>query len=376
MSPAKPASGKSLSRSEKRFGHLSYGVMPDNSPRDRIDVVNALRAFAAVFVAWGHFSAGQGRWLAWSGLYGYTGVDIFFVISGFIIPYSLYRGRYTLRSFGRFMLKRGIRLYPPYLISIPTSILVANLVLRPISPAAGIHVDARQLLCHLLFVNDILGVPWVNVVYWTLAIEWQWYLLTALFFGLLVSRKAFLRFCPVALAMVAYFVVPNDRLIFHTLPIFLIGVFVFQHKVGIIGRGRLLTLIPVMLCAMRGPTGWAVALIAAATGLLIAFVSFRHPIASFLGDVSYSVYLLHLPIGVGLISQLSHLLPFSGSYVGLLDCVGMAASIGAAAVLYRLVEKPAQELSSRIRFVRVTADAKESLARAAIAPGQLMKENG
>jgi peptidoglycan/LPS O-acetylase OafA/YrhL len=345
--------------------HLSYEFMPSGSSRDRIDIVNALRAFAAVFVAWGHFCGGQGRWLSWSGLYGYTGVDIFFVISGFIIPYSLFRGKYTLRNFGRFVLKRSIRLYPPYLISIPISIFAANIVLRPISPAAGIHVGGRQLLYHLLFVNDIVGVPWINVVYWTLAIEWEWYLLAGLFFGMLVSRNAFLRFCPVVAAMVAYFLVPNDRLIFHTLPIFLIGVFVFQHKIGIIGNRRLLALIAVMLWSMRGPTGWIVAWIAVATGLLIAFVSFRHPIADFLGDVSYSVYLLHLPIGVGLISWLSHLLPFSGSYIGVLDCVGMAAAIGAAAVLYRWVEKPAQELSSRVRFVR--ADRRDLALAAAAA---------
>ena len=65
--------------------------MPSAPSHNRVDIVNALRAFAAIFVAWGHFSLGQGTWLSWSGRYGYTGVYIFFVISGFIIPYSLYR---------------------------------------------------------------------------------------------------------------------------------------------------------------------------------------------------------------------------------------------------------------------------------------------
>lgn len=325
--------------------------MSADPARDRIDIVNALRAFAAVYVAWGHFAGGQGPWLTWSGLYGYTGVDIFFVISGFIIPYSLYRSRYTLRNFWRFLVKRAIRLYPPYLISIPISILAANVVLRPLFPAAAIHVDGRQILYHALFLNDILGVPWINVVYWTLAVEWQWYVLVGICFGLLVSRNSLPRFCLVVAAMTTYFLIPNDRLLFHFLPIFLIGVFVFQHRIGLIGRTRLLALIAAMLWAMHRPTGWIVALISVATGLLIAFVSFRHRIADFLGDVSYSVYLLHLPVGVGLITWFSHLLPYAGSYIGVLDCVGMAAAIGASALLYRWVEKPAQELSSRVRFI-------------------------
>lgn len=323
--------------------------MPGPS-RQRIDIVNALRAFAAIFVAWGHFAGGQGRWLDWSGRYGYTGVYVFFVISGFVIPYSLYRSGYTLRNFGRFLVKRGIRLYPPYLASIPISIFAANVVLRRLAPADVVHVSARQLLYHLFFLNDLVRLPWVNVAYWTLAIEWQWYVLAGLLLPLLASRSALARLVPVAASMVLYFMCTSDRIVAHTLPIFLIGVFVFQYRMRLIGWRRLLLLITVMVWAMRWPTGWVVAGISAATGLLIAFVDFRNPVADFLGDVSYSVYLLHLPLGVTLIWWLSYLLPGSGSYLGALDLVGLALSVGAAALLYRWVEKPAQEFSSRVRW--------------------------
>jgi peptidoglycan/LPS O-acetylase OafA/YrhL len=326
--------------------------MSSSPSRDRIDIVNALRAFAAIYVAWGHFSRGQGRWLDWTGHYGYTGVYIFFVISGFIIPYSLHRSGYALRNFGQFMVKRAIRLYPPYLLSIPITLLAANFVLVPMNAGPAIHTGARQLFYHLIFINDLAGAPWINVVYWTLAIEWQWYVLAGLFFALLVSRNALMRFIPVAAAMVLYFLCTSDRVVFHTLPMFLIGVFVFQYKIGLIGRARLLLLMAAMLWAMRWPTGWTEAGIAVATGLAIAFVSFRHRIADFLGDVSYSVYLVHLPLGVGLISWLSRVLPFAGSYIGALDLAGMAAAIAASAVVYRWVEKPSQELSSRLRFTR------------------------
>src|SRR5262249_10675746 len=311
-----------------------------------------LRAFAAMYVAWGHFAGGQGKWLDWTGHYGYTGVYIFFVISGFIIPYRWRGSEYTLRNLGRFLATRAIRLYPPYLLSIPISLFAANFVLAPMHAGPAIHTGARQLFYHLIFINDLAGVPWVNVVYWTLAIEWQWYVLAGLFFGLLVSRNAFLRFIPVATAMVLYFLCTSDRVVFHTLPMFLIGVFVFQYRIGLIGRGRLLLLMAAMLWAMRWPTGWTEAGIAVATGLVIAFVSFRHRIADFLGDVSYSVYLVHLPIGVALITWLSRVLPYASWYLGLLDCVGMAAAVVASAMLYRWVEKPSQELSSRMRFAR------------------------
>ena len=328
--------------------------MSGSSSHTRIDIVNALRAFAALFVAWGHFAGGQGRRLDWTGRCGYTGVYVFFVISGFVIPYSLYRGGYTLRNFGRFLVKRGIRLYPPYLVSIPISILAANVILRPLAPGSMVHFSAQQLFYHFFFLNDLLHAPWVNVAYWTLAIEWQWYVLAGLFLPLLVSRHAFARFCPVAVAMVLYFLCTSDRIVAHTMPIFLIGVFVFQHKIGLIGRWRLLALMAALAWAMRGPTGWLVAAVSAATGALIAFVGFRNRIADFLGEVSYSVYLLHLPIGVTIIVWLSYLLPYSSFYLGVLDLLGLAASVGTAAVLYRWVEKPAQEMSSRVRWVETT----------------------
>ncbi len=316
----------------------------------RIDIVNALRAFAAMFVAWGHFAQNQGPWVNLSGKYGYTGVYVFFVISGFIIPYSLQRGGYTIRNFGRFILKRSIRIYPPYLLSIPITVLAFSRLVHPHSSYV-IHMTLWQVCCHLLYLSDLVGSPWVNVVYWTLAIEFQWYLLAGLLHGLFVSRNAVVRFIPVAVAVAIYFLTTSDRIIFHGMPVFLIGVFVFQYKMGLIGWRRMLCLIAVMTWAMRGPTGWLIAEIAAATGLVIAFVSFRNHISDFLGDVSYSVYLFHVPIGVTVVSWLSYLLPYSGSYLFVLDIVGISASVAGAFVLYRWVEKPAQNLASRIRFL-------------------------
>jgi len=82
------------------------------------------------------------------------------------------------------------------------------------------------------------------------------------------------------------------------------------------------------------------------------------------GDVSYSLYLLHLPVGVALIGCLSRWLPYSGSYLIVLDVVGLAASGLAAWIMYQLIEKPSQEMSSAIRFTRRN---QQKLAPASIA---------
>jgi len=336
-----------------------------NAPNQRIDVINALRAFAALIVAWCHFVAGQGKWLSLSGKYGYLGVHIFFVISGFVIPWSLYRAKYALRDYPRFLLKRNVRLYPPYLASIAISILAANFVMAPVFHYPRLAVTGRDLLLHFTYLNDLVGVPWVNVAYWTLAIEFQWYLLVGLMFPLLASRSKSARFAGIAGMMLAYFAVGHARLIFHSIPIFLVGVFVFQYRVSLIGRREMLGLIAVMVLAMIGPIGWIVAGVSVTTGMLIAFSTFHNRALDRVGDVSYSLYLLHLPIGVAVIGILSRRLPYSGSYMIVLDVVGVAVSGAAAWAMYQIIEKPSQNMSSAIRFNR---SPRKPAASPAIAP--------
>ena len=60
-----------------------------------------------------HFRAAS--YLAPIGAYGWLGVDVFFVISGFIVPYAMLRAGYTLSAWPTFILKRLIRVEPPYL---------------------------------------------------------------------------------------------------------------------------------------------------------------------------------------------------------------------------------------------------------------------
>lgn len=326
--------------------------MENHRPQQRIGIINGLRGFAALAVAWGHFVAGQGRFLSPTGKYGYLGVDIFFVISGFVIPWSLYRSRYVLRDYPRFLLKRNVRLYPPYLASIAITILATNFILAPLFHIPRMTVTGRDILLHFAYLNDLAHVKWINVVYWTLAIEFQWYLLIGLVLPMLVSAWKWMRFVAISVMMAAYFTIYWDRLVFHYLPVFLIGVFVFQYRSELISKWEMLGLIMAMVISMSRISGWLVPLVAVPTGLLIAFSTLQSHAMDRVGDVSYSLYLLHLPIGVSVIGLLSHWLPFSSYFLGLLDVIGVAASMWAAWIMYQFIEKPSQEMSSAIRFVR------------------------
>ena len=80
---------------------------------DLIISVEYLRGLAALSVTWFHLTNTYSlNWVRESGSLGWLGVEAFFVISGFIIPYSLHRSGYTLRDFPNFMLRRIVRLEP------------------------------------------------------------------------------------------------------------------------------------------------------------------------------------------------------------------------------------------------------------------------
>lgn len=116
----------------------------------RIEVVEALRGIAALAVAWFHFTNGgqllPDGWLKDSGRYGWLGVEIFFVISGFIIPYSMLRGGFRFpRDVGVFVAKRLIRLEPPYLVAIAIVIVLGYLsALAPGFRGASPQVGGAQ----------------------------------------------------------------------------------------------------------------------------------------------------------------------------------------------------------------------------------------
>ena len=79
----------------------------------RISIIEAMRGLAAASVALFHFSVQLDLAARDAFFYGWVGVDVFFVISGFVIPLSLYGRGYTIQQFPQFMMRRLVRLEPP-----------------------------------------------------------------------------------------------------------------------------------------------------------------------------------------------------------------------------------------------------------------------
>ena len=103
-------------------------------------------------------------------LNGWVGVDLFFVLSGYLISRQLLRDPGTL-CFTRYLLRRGLRIVPSYLAALTLVVLGAF----PLFVVSGERLELR-VLYHLVFLQDYLPSD-INVVFWSLAVEEKFYLL-------------------------------------------------------------------------------------------------------------------------------------------------------------------------------------------------------
>ena len=76
--------------------------------------------------------------------------------------------------------------------------------------------------------------PWVNPVFWSLGVEFQYYLLIGCIFPLLVNRHLAVRVVALAALLMPGMFIPKGALVFVHLPFFVLGILVFQRKTGLV----------------------------------------------------------------------------------------------------------------------------------------------
>jgi peptidoglycan/LPS O-acetylase OafA/YrhL len=144
--------------------------------RDRLYEIDLLRITAAVAVVIYHYTfsgyAAHLTSVAFPALstvtrYGYLGVDIFFVISGFVV---------LLSAWGRrpheFVISRIVRLYPAYWVAVTITAIVAVTLSRGL-----FTVTPAQYAANMTMLNPLPNLANVDVVYWSLWAEIRFYLL-------------------------------------------------------------------------------------------------------------------------------------------------------------------------------------------------------
>lgn len=335
-------------------------VAPGAEQPARLEGLDLLRGLAALAVCWFHL-IGYGNnnpsfevpeVVKWSAMYGWLGVPCFFVLSGFVVPLSMQRARYRLSRFHRFLLRRIVRLDPPYLATVLLCLAIPLLASR-MPWFKPVNVTAPQVLAHFGYANAVLGYEWLNPVFWTLAIELQFYLAIGLCFPLIAHAHLAVRTVSVlVLCGLSFAPVNGEAYLPQHLGLFLIGVIAFHAQWDRASRATCfvaLAIVATSVWIVKGPPD---ALVGLGT---FAFISlgrqYRPPgVLAWLGTVSYSLYLLHHPIGIRALNFGGRFLEPTPLNVLAVPLLGVVAALGAAFVLHRWVEAPAQRWARRIDY--------------------------
>ncbi len=341
----------------------------------RFTYIDALRGFAALWVLLYHFVGRLTDDFAVTCLpaplqsfvhHGWLGVEVFFVLSGFVIAYSLRDARVTPGYLARFALRRSLRLDPPYWVTIFLAYGMLRLGGAVLVPAGG---DGTALLVNLLYLDRVVGVPSAVSVGWTLCLEIQLYLTYILLLALsqrLASwagegKARLLVFGPVAAWSLAVgfdaAAAPWRGLCVGYWYMFFLGVLTAWLVCGQLSlRGFVLSCLGVGLATVLHWDVRAAAAVAVALSIvLVAGFGRLHTLLDwgwlqYLGRMSYSLYLTHTVVGWPLIALG---LAWSGGRPGVLGSVALftaavGASFAAAALLHRWVEAPSLALGRRV----------------------------
>ncbi len=333
--------------------------------RHQLSTVQWLRAVAAMLVMLFHTSQGvefrtgvlTSRWTD----FGACGVDIFFVISGFIMTVTSAGKNFRL---GDFLIKRVLRIAPIYwlftLLKAMSLLLIPSLVLFSV-------FSIRNIVTSLLLVpydTPGRGVVPLIIVAWSLELEIMFYLV----FGLcrsLLPRQWVTAITLIFLAtMAAYVLGPANYVIgFYARPV------IFEFLFGIL-LGRLflsdrlpqkrvcLAMVAIasasLLILPQGTEStrfllWGLPSAALVLGMVAIekhYRLWRWPVMTLIGDSSYSLYLTHTLAVPFIMLPLHYLHPgLIGSYIYLVPMLVLQVLIGC--MTFRFVEKPVTLLLQR-----------------------------
>ena len=308
---------------------------------------------------------------------GAVGVLLFFLVSGFVIPFSLEHR--TLRGF---FVRRLFRLYPTLWMCL--LITVSVLVVQSHIQGTPLPFGKRIVGASALLVSPYLGLPWIEPVFWSLAVEELFYLIAAIvaWRGLLASRLVIVLLAAglTATSMATGGASPGSAtfwLGFHaTFVIFiLIGVvlhYLHRRRWGPVESLAIAAAIFVLYVVSihRGALAPQAAvylpssIVALAVFGALFLVQARLPYSALLdrlSNISYPLYLLH---GVnGYVVTRAMYVVTDNYYVAV--ATALAASVLLATVVHVLVETPTnnygRRLSRRLKPRGRTAEAPSSL---------------
>lgn len=300
-------------------------------------------------------------------LYGAFGVGLFFLISGFVIPISL---RHL--STGQFLVRRFFRIYPVYWFCLLISLAMYGVSAWYWSTPLSDRMSVSYVASNLLLLHSAAGIPSLDFVCWSLAVEVKFYVVFALI--VMIGKSArqvvwlsigLLTMCCVATYLTTHGAYPRSFIAYMLSDIkfmsfmFLgcIFYYVLYDELDVraaLGYGALIFGLFVAIGAMHeaqvfGPLvkNYTYALVLFAVCYRLRDRVRNNRILDFLADISFPLYLVHSMIGyVTMPILIDRGMPYSLAWV---VCAGLAVLV--ACLVHVYVELPANAFGRRVSGV-------------------------
>lgn len=349
--------------------HRLTAGRPVDAARDdaatRLDSLTGLRIFAAVWVMLLHFrtvtdtTTYEFPLIDRFVLQGNYGVDLFFVLSGFILShvyFNHFQSRVGRSSYWSFISFRFARLYPVHLVTFLMMVVlyIGQMVLLGRSSAeAPERYGLWPVLQTLTMTHAWSGVSVTpNIPSWSISAEWFAYLLFP-FLCLLISRSrlAVVGFAVVGLGLAVLGQADNDLV--RVMAGFLVGMATYQLSKRSLGLARLpflgsVVVLMIIGWALSGVGSWLEIGIVLFAALVLVLSSGRdwlcrvlsRRVVVYLGEVSYALYMVHWVVRVVLRAVIEKAGVLAWAPVGAVVVAYIVTAVLAAMALYHLVEKP------------------------------------
>jgi exopolysaccharide production protein ExoZ len=349
----------------------------------RIIPMEGLRGFAAILVFFVHFYDQFGAYIinTWvqsimrfMASIGHAGVDLFFVLSGFLI-YGIMMNRQF--HFVRYLLRRIQRLYPIFIAVLAIYLILFFILPEHSKLSTTFNSTILYIMANLAMLPGMIKIEPIIAVAWSLSYEWFFYLIMPMLMALLSIRrwKSCWRASFFMLMAIAYWIsstlgwVHHPRLILFTAGILLwelwksnnihkgfskwgelAAIIAFVCSLALIGMSKLNSG-PVELILSKVPHYYAPFLFITlfflvAFGLFfkgILFSVFSWAPLRWVGNMSYSYYLIHGLVLHGL--NYFFRIAIKENYLNTLMLlimllISIAITLASAGILYLAIEKP------------------------------------
>ncbi len=314
--------------------------------------IESLRGIAALMVVCFHFitfSDGEKR-LFESNLirkiseFGAQGVEMFYIISGFVMLVALKRSNYKIKEYLNYLTKRCIRILPTYWLTI---LLICTISFGLHRFLWGIPYDwnFRNIVTNATFTSDFFHRDWMNPIFITLKIEFQFYILIGLLFPLW-NKNYFVKIIFIAVALTLTYISSDYNNILKYFPYFITGMITQEIYTNKNIKNINLLILPLLFVLVFNSLDDISILIV--TTLLIIYPLNYSKIITRIGELSYSLYLTHGLSG-GWILYFLHL-HFGNKLNILFLFIAIIISVLFALIINKTIEKPTLNLSQKINY--------------------------